>query len=293
MKILVIGANGFVGRNVVKELAVGHQVITAAKDGADITVDLLDKSSIKQMLSKAKAEAIINCAGVVGGDQDVNLNVTFTQNLLQQIVDDKIALNRIIISGSAAVYGLVDPENIPVPETAPLNANAGYGLSKLQEEQTALRFRHKYKLPVTVARIFNPIGIGMHPRFLIPGILRQITEIEDNKRQAIEISRLDSKRDYIDIRDVAIAIRRLAEAEPAEAVYNIGSGVSTSNGELIDLLLKARRIGRKPQIVETADAVESLVAILADISRLKHEFSWKPIHPLAETIKELVDAARQ
>src|SRR5947199_333717 len=80
-----------------------------------------------------------------------------------------------------------------------------------KETAIALEYRDTHNLPVTVARIFNPIGHGMHPRFLIPQLIQQTHEILINKRAAIEVSRLNAKRDYIDVNDVATAIKTLVE----------------------------------------------------------------------------------
>lgn len=295
MKILVIGANGFVGNSVANTLSKKHEVFRATRQTDAINnlhVDLLDRKSIADLLDEVKPEVIINNAGVVENSEKAAQNVTFTQNLLEVVAESGLVLKRIIISGSAAVYGQVVPENIPVPEDAPLNASAGYGLSKLEEEKIALELGAKHNLPVVVARIFNPIGAGMHEKFLIPKIISQVKEFEAGTKNSVEVSRLDSKRDYIDIQDVATAVAILAESDPRESIYNVGSGQATSNGELIQLVLSNINIATKPNIIETSGEPEVLVAIQADISRLSNEFGWKPEHDMADTVKEIIDATR-
>jgi nucleoside-diphosphate-sugar epimerase len=295
MKILVIGANGFIGNNVANTLSEKHEVFRASRNidsNNPYRVDLLDRVSITKLLEEIKPEVIINNAGIVENSEKALQNPIFTENLLEVAAASGLAFKRIIISGSAAVYGLVASENIPVSEDAPLNANAGYGQSKLQEEKVALELGEKYNLPVTIVRIFNPIGVGMHERFLIPKIISQVKDFQVGARSDVEVSRLDSKRDYINIKDVANAIATIAENDPKEGIYNIGSGVATSNGELIELILSNSKISTRPNIIETSPSPEPLVAIQADISRLKKDLGWVPKYSIEETIKEIIDDTR-
>jgi len=100
---------------------------------------------------------------------------------------------------------------------------------------------------------------------------------------------LDSRRDYIDARDFALAIQALVENQPKQDVYNIGSGKSTSNQELIDLLLKYSQLAKRPEIIEAMDRPEPKVAAKADINRIHSELGWSPSIPLEETIKDIVN----
>lgn len=291
MKVLVFGADGFIGRNVCDELESGHDVVRASRDGKlgdkNIQVDLLDQNSIYDALKNTRPEVIINCAGVVGSNLDTDLNVKFTKNILDQTV--KVGgVKRVIISGSAGEYGIVKQSDIPVDENTPLNANLGYGLSKLKEEQTALEYQKRYKIGVVVLRIFNPIGRGMADKFLLTRLLRQVEEYRLGKRDNIELSRLDSERDYIPVEDVASAFRVVVEGNPRENVYNVGSGRSTTNGRLLALILQNSKLNSNPQIRETSNEVEPLVATCADITRISNEFGWHPVKKIEESVKEII-----
>jgi nucleoside-diphosphate-sugar epimerase len=300
-KVLIIGSGGFIGGAVKSLLSNDFQVYGAHSSPGSysekdsIYIDLLKPATIEEALRKIQPQVIINCSGIVENSEKAMLNPVFSENLLKEVVKAKLRPERIIISGSAAEYGVVDKSNIPVSEDAPLNANAGYGLSKLQETRLALKIGQEHDLPVVIARIFNPIGKGMHSRFLIPKIILQVQEFADGKREVIEVSRLDSKRDYINVEDVALAIKALAKSPPKKLshdVYNIGSGKSTSNGELIELVIKNSSVKKQPKVIETSQDEEPLVAIQADISRLKNEFGWSPIKSIDETVREIVNGTR-
>ena len=296
MKVLVIGSNGFIGSQVVLALASKHEVYCAARgltgDARDYSIDLEDPRSIKKVLINVKPEVIVNCAGVVDNSEKAQLNPIFTANLIDVILSSGIKLKQLIISGSASEYGVVDAKNIPVSEDVPLYADSGYGLSKLNETKLALEARAKHTLPIVVARIFNPIGLGMHERLLIPRIIKQIQEIKQGSRDEIEISRLDTKRDYISVKDVALAISTIVGSNPKETVYNIGSGKSTTTRELIDFILRYINLPVKPKIVETLANAEPIVAECADISRIHKEFGWKPLNTVEATVKEIVNATK-
>lgn len=294
MKVLVFGADGFIGRNVCMEIEKAHDVTKAIRelpvdDGKSVQVNLLDQASIGEVLEKINPEVIINCAGVVdAATMDLELNSQFTKNILDKAVKTS-NVKKVIICGSAGEYGLVDRKNIPTNEDAPLNANYGYGLSKVNEEVLALSYQKQFGIKVIVLRIFNPIGRGMANKFLLMRLLQQADDYRHGNRSTIEVVRLDSKRDYVAINDVAKAFKSVVEGNPLNSVYNVGSGLSTTNGKLLELVLKNSKLDTMPQIIETSDVVEPLVAIQADISRLSNEFNWHPLQKLEETVKEIVD----
>lgn len=294
MKIAVIGADGFIGRSVNDVLSRSHEVYAGVRspeadyDERRYHVDLLAKETIARFLREVQPEVIISCAGVIDATRDVSMNEVFTHNLLDAIVNSGLDLKRIVISGSAGEYGVVNPANLPIKETEPLNATAGYGLSKCQEEATALRYREEYHLPVVVARIFNPIGVGMQSKFLISRIIDQVAQVRAGERDAIEIGRIDAERDYVAVEDISYGIKAIIEGVPHESVYNIGSGVATSNGQLAKLILDNSTLSQRPDVIQINDQPEPQVASQADITRMRDDFGWSPVHAIEDIVKEIV-----
>jgi len=295
MRTLILGADGFIGRQATMVLAKDNEVyrgLHSADGGKNaVKVNLLDKTTISAALSTVKPQIIINCAGVVENSDKAKLNIEFTKNLLDAVVTSGLKFKKIIICGSAAEYGQVDPSNLPVSEEVSLNALNDYGRSKLQETELALGYKHKYGLPIIIARIFNPIGLGMHKRMIIPGILRQVIAIKEGAPGVIEVSRLDSTRDYVNVKDVAQAIKAIALGQTHYDIYNIGSGRSTSNQELIDRVLDNFSLAKRPQIIETLADPEPQQASRADISRIRTDLGWAPEYRIEESIREIVSDA--
>lgn len=290
MKIAVFGAEGFLGRALVKELQTsGHDVQRGVDTETGDRIDLLDAVALKAYFQKVTPETIVNCAGVVDASREFENNVRFSENILIAVAAAGLSVRNIIIMGSSAEYG--EPAGLPVAEDAQLKGVSPYALSKIKEEQTALAFAEESKVSVIVARVFNPLGIGMKEKFLIPGLLRQIRGFRLGEQDHIEISRLDSRRDYIDVRDVARALKALTEGSPRHKTYNIGSGTATSNAEVLELLLKNLKLSSRPRIIETSETPEPQVASQADISRIRQEFGWEPKVILEQTIKDVIDAS--
>lgn len=133
----------------------------------------------------------------------------------------------------------------------------------------------------------------MNERFLISVILKQITELTQGIRASLEVSRLDSRRDYIDIRDVASAILALLKTDKlTHHAYNVGSGNDYSNELLIKHIIEEFRIAEMPKMIELQNTPEAPVASKADITRITTETGWRPKYSLHETIKEITKYAK-
>ncbi len=293
VKVLVFGATGFIGKAVSEGLSNNHDVHTTTRFEAtnerEHAVDLLSPDAVRKVIELVQPEVIINAAGIIDPNADVSQNVTFTDNILNGVVESGLVPKRIITFGSAAEYGLVSPDELPVSENLTLRAGAGYGHAKILEEEKALSYRDSHDLPVVVARIFNPIGPKMADKFLVSRLKSQIKEYQRGARDSLEISRKDSTRDYVAISDIASAIRALAEGEPKHSVYNIGSGTTMSNGDLLQLMVKSSKIEGEPEVRETSQDPEPTVASKADITRMKQDFNWEPRHSIADTVEEIMN----
>jgi len=295
MRVLVIGADGFIGRSVVEALSDDHEVYKALRlvtdtDPRSFSVELGSKDSIRDALTKSHPQAIINCAGIVANTSEARKNVEFTRNMLSTVVELGKPYPKVIITGSASEYGIVEDVNEPVNEDHPLNPQGDYAHSKVEEVKVAQAYAKEYGIEVTVARIFNPIGPGMGDKFLLTSLLRQIDDFKAGRSGEITLLRLDSKRDYIDVRDVAEAMRMFIETEDKSqhVVQNIGSGIAITNGQLLDALLTQFKLLQKPTIIETRDDPEPTLAARADISRITAEYGWKPKYNLEDTIKDII-----
>lgn len=297
--ILITGADGFIGRNVANVMrstyADNYDVVLATRSGADNTVqiDLMDADDVSAHIKDINPSIVVHCAGVVGGD-NFDPNWMMTQNIANAMVAlDPATPRKVIITGSAGVYGQVQSVNQVVSEELQLNGSNPYALSKIKEEQTLRNITGNSNVAGITTRIFNPIGTGMPERFLLSSLLKQVKEIQSGSRTAIELGRKDSYRDYIHVEDVAHAIGMIATADQLDFdIYNIGSGVATSNLELVQLILDNYGITANIQINELNPNPEPIYASRADITRIQSTLSWKPQYTITTAIERIIRDAK-
>lgn len=294
MKLLILGAEGFLGKNVAETLQNDFDTICADRTGqsSGYGIDLAHKEQVTEALRNLKPDYIINCAGVVENSERADINPVLTKNLLDAVIETKLPVKRIIITGSAGEYGVVDEKQLPVSEETPLHPTNRYAESKVAETRLAETYAREYGLPVVVARLFNPLGPGMHPRFLTSSLIRQLGELEAGQRETIEVNRLDSKRDYVDVRDIASGIVALLMHELSYSVYNIGSGNAVSNATIISLLANCMGANGGFKVTELASGPEPLFACQANITRIKQDTGWRPSFILKDTIGGIVNEKR-
>lgn len=242
-KTLVIGASGFVGGYLVRELeSAGHRVFQANFP----EFDLLDRSLVESLLQKVAPDFVVNLAAVSSVGESwkdpvttVDVNVKGVLHLLDSI--QKFAPNaRTLLIGSAEEYA---PKNSPLLETDPLEASNPYGITKIAQENFATLYRKKYGMKIVCTRSFNHTGVGQSPRFALPSFARQVAEIDARGIPGkIFVGNLDAVRDFSDVEDVVHVYRMLLESENGFPVYNVGSGIPHSMDELLRMIVGLSKV---------------------------------------------------
>lgn len=237
-KTLVVGASGFVGGYLVRELeAAGHRVFQANFP----EFNLLDRSAVENAVRKAAPDFVVNLAAVSSVGESwkdpqttVDVNVKGVLNLLDAVQKFSSEAKTLLV-GSAEEYA---PKNSPLEETDPLEASNPYGITKIAQENFASLYRKKYGMKIVCTRSFNHTGVGQSPRFALPSFARQVAEIDSgNVPGKIFVGNLGAVRDFSDVEDVAHVYRMLLETENEFSVYNVGSGVAHSMSELLQTII--------------------------------------------------------
>lgn len=241
MKTLVIGASGFVGGYLVKELeAAGHKVTAV-----DIPeVNLLDREGIDSLLEKANPDYIVNLAAIssVGASwkdpvSTIQVNVVGTLNLLDAIVKHAPQAKTFLI-GSAEEYAQTAEMNVSLSESSEREASSPYGISKIAQENFAELYRKKHGMKIVCTRSFNHTGVGQKTTFALPSFVKQVADIEKSGQPGIiKVGNLSAWRDFSDVRDVVHVYRMLLENKTEYDVYNVGSGIAHKVGDLLDTII--------------------------------------------------------
>jgi len=184
---------------------------------------------------------------------------------------------RVLVVSSSHVYAAPPPEHPAVDETTPLAPRGGYGRSKLLAEQETLRAVDQGLCQAVIARSFPHAGPRQSPRRMLSQWARQFARATD---QPVEIQTRNAWIDLSDVRDVVRAYRLLVEHGRSGEVYNVGSGVCLTSGEVFDLMY--RLAGSNRAVRETAAGFKQ--DPIADISRLRARTGWDARVPLERTV---------
>jgi len=305
-KILVTGAAGFVGGHLLRRLAGTRPVVAwrrpggtkpSGSEGVDWqAIDLEDSAAVMKGIAEAAPTAIVHLAGAPSVRTSwqtvvphLRINVMGTHHVLQAVRGAGRPC-RVLVVSSAQVY---QPGDSPASEETPLKPPSPYGLSKLAEEQLALRAAADDGLDVVVARPFNHIGPGQSAEFAVSHFARQIARIEAGlEPPSLRVGNLSTRRDALDVRDVVDAYLLLMERARRGRVYNICSGQAPVMRDLLEELL-----ARSSATVELAVAEERLrpndvPVVLGDPKRMSSEIGWTPRIALSQTLADVLDAWR-
>ncbi|WP_295097891.1 GDP-mannose 4,6-dehydratase [uncultured Fibrobacter sp.] len=293
MKVVIVGAAGFVGKYLTRELeAAGHSVVTA-----DLPeVNLQNAPQVEALIEGAKPDAVVNLAAIssVGASwkcpvDTISVNVNGTLNLLEAIRKHAPHAKTLLI-GSAEEYAI--PEgNKALKETDPLEASNPYGISKIAQENFAQLYRKKYGMQIVCTRSFNHTGVGQTTTFALPSFVKQVAEIDKSgKPGKILVGNLSAWRDFSDVEDVVHVYRMLLENENEFDTYNVGSGIANRIEDLLkDVILKFTPV--EIEIVVDPEKVRPVETpyLCADNTRVKKYWNGTDIRT---TLKKMFDHFR-
>lgn len=278
MIVLILGSLGFTGCNLCDYLNKQNSIRMVRADNridgnkVDYVCDLRDYGAVNKLLREVKPDQIYNVAGTITNyyNECYDSNVMITKNLLDVMVSME-SKGRLLLVGSAAEYGLVSFDDLPVKETQPLNPVSMYGMTKAYQSVMMKTYRLLYDLDVVMVRPFNLIGEGISEN-LFPGRLqRSIEDLKSGRIEMIRTGSLGARRDYISINDALLNYQLVMnEGFPGE-VYNIGSGKSILLRDLLKDILKEQ--GLDMSVVDETPVLEKnkldVPDIYADISKLE------------------------
>jgi GDP-4-dehydro-6-deoxy-D-mannose reductase len=287
--VLITGATGFAGGHLVESLAGSNRLVgwgrsTPRPEIAGLiesqVVDLLDRERVRDAIASLRPATIFHLAGapqVAESWRDTAKplagNVLATSHLFDAIRRVGLVC-RVLVTGSAAVYA---PSDLPIKEDWPVAPGNPYALSKLAQEQLAMRAHADEGLDVVMVRPFNHTGSHQAPAFVAPSMARQIALIEKGDIEPlIRVGNLDARRDFTDVRDVVRAYISLIALGKAGEIYNVGSGVGRSIQSLLDALTSRARAKVRVEIDPERLRPAETSALVADTTRLRDLTGWAP-----------------
>ena len=304
-KVLVTGADGFIGSHLAERLAKEGAKVRAfvyynsfGRWGwLDETIpDLMESIEVfpgdirdpNRVVEAAKDQEIVfHLASLIAipysyhaPDSYVQTNVGGTLNVLNACRLAKV--KRVVHTSTSEVYGTA--QYVPIDEKHPLQGQSPYSATKIGADMLAESFYRSFGLPVTIIRPFNTYGPRQSARAVIPTILSQL--LQGGKE--IKLGSLHPTRDFNFVDDTVSGFLALAEADGTKGrVVNVGSGREISIGNLVNMLI--RITGTEADVVCEEQRLRpeqsEVDRLLCDPSLAKELAAWEPQYALEEGLE--------
>lgn len=297
-KILVTGADGFIGSHLTEELVQQGCDVRAfvyynsfnswgwldrsepeIKKSLEVFAgDVRDPHGVKKAMQGC--DVVFHLAALIGipysyhsPDSYVDTNVKGTLNILQAARE--LGITKLIHTSTSEVYGTA--QFVPIHESHPLQPQSPYAATKVAADQLALSFYHSFQTPVSIVRPFNTYGPRQSARAIIPTIITQIAE----RKETIKLGSLHPTRDFTYVEDVVLGFIQAAVCDASVGeVINLGSGFEMSMDELADILM--RLMNASVEIETDPERLRPLKSeverLWADATKARTLLGWQPCY---------------
>ncbi|MCI8894156.1 MAG: SDR family NAD(P)-dependent oxidoreductase [Lachnospiraceae bacterium] len=312
-KVLVTGADGFIGSHLTESLLEkGYEVKAFAYYNSFNTWGWLD-SLPKEMLNEIEVftgdirdpngvreamkgvEGVFHLAALIAipfsyhsPDSYVDTNIKGTLNVLQAARD--LATERVLVTSTSEVYGTA--RYVPIDENHPYQGQSPYSATKIGADRLAESFYRSFGLPVSIVRPFNTFGPRQSARAVIPTIISQLLA----GKEEIQLGSLTPTRDFNYVKDTAAGFIAIAESEKTIGEeINIATQQEISIGELAREIISqinpsARIVCDEQRLRPEKSEVNRLLGSNEKIGRLT---GWKQQYTFAEGIAETIAWMRE
>jgi GDP-4-dehydro-6-deoxy-D-mannose reductase len=307
-KVLITGADGFVGRHLAAFLTGEEDVDILGLDlrpprsadpwdrcGFDVC-DVLDRERLFSLVERFRPGYVFHLAAqssVRRSWEDPGLTYDIAlrgqANLLDALRESGLKA-RVHIACSAEEYGKVGIDELPIKEDQPLRPASPYALSKVMQEYHAVFCNQAFGMEVIITRAFNMTGPGQSPDFVVSDFARQISEVEAGSREpVIRVGNLEARRDFSDVRDLVEAYwLLLRDGMPGEA-YNVCCGCDYSIQEILDTLLALSRVAIRVEVDPDKFRKADIPVLRGDNGKMGELVGWTPGLSLEQTLADVLD----
>ena len=306
-RVLVTGADGFIGSHLVEHLLrAGAQVTALAQYNSFnfwgwledipsldqvrvVTGDVRDSYFCLSLLEKV--EVLFHLAALIpipysyqAPESYVETNVKGTLNLCQAA--RKGAVERFIHLSTSEVYGTA--QYIPIDERHPLQAQSPYSASKIGADAIAVSFYSSFRLPIFIARPFNVYGPRQSARAVIPAIISQIA----TGAKVVKLGNVTTTRDFTFVDDMCRGLLAVANLDSGLGeVFNIGSNQEISMSELFRLIAEIMSSDARIEtdLERLRPAGSEVQRLRCNGEKLRDASGFRPEVPLREGLRRTVD----
>ena len=304
-KILITGADGFIGSHLTEHLVrQGHDVRAFVLynsfnscgwlDTCEPDVrgrfeifagDIRDPHGVRRAMQGC--DLVLHLAALIAipysyhsPDTYVDTNVKGTLNVVQAARE--LEVEKIVHTSTSEVYGTA--RFVPITEDHPLQGQSPYSASKIGADQIALSFHHSFNTPVSVIRPFNTYGPRQSARAIIPAVIVQIA----NGARNIKLGSLHPTRDFSHVTDIVRGFVAVAESgNSVGEIINIGSNFEISIGNTAHLIAEVcgAEIAIETEPARLRPEKSEVNRLWADNSKAKKLTGWEPAYAGREGFK--------
>lgn len=309
MKILVTGADGFIGSHLAEKLVkLGHEVRAfiyynsfnswgwidsfeeSIKKNLDVFAgDIRDPNGLR--VAMKGIDAVLHLAALIAipfsyhsPDSYVDTNIKGTLNVLQAARDQDT--KRVLVTSTSEVYGTA--QYVPIDENHPYQGQSPYSATKIGADRLAESFYRSFDLPVTIVRPFNTYGPRQSARAIIPTVITQLL----SGKEVVKLGSLTPTRDFNYVKDTVNGfIEILASDKTIGEEINIATQQEISMGEiarqLIDIINPNAKIVQDEQRIRPEKS--EVNRLLGSNAKIKKLTAWTPQYSLKDGLKETVE----
>lgn len=312
-KVLVTGADGFIGSHLTESLLEQGYDVKAftyynsfntwgwldsfSKEKLDeieiFSGDIRDPNGVREAMKGV--DQVFHLAALIAipfsyhsPDSYVDTNIKGTLNVLQAARD--LETERVLVTSTSEVYGTA--QYVPIDEKHPFQGQSPYSATKIGADRIAESFYRSFEMPITIVRPFNTYGPRQSARAVIPTI---ITQLLSGKEQ-IKLGSLTPTRDFNYVKDTAQGFIEISKSEKTIGEeINIATQNEISIGELAEELI--RQINPKAKIICDEQRLRpeksEVNRLLGSNEKIKRLTSWEPKYTFSEGLAETIEFLKQ
>jgi len=305
-KVLVTGADGFIGSHLVELLhATGYDVVALSQYNSFNHWGWLEQNACKNDIEIISGDIrdpffcrsitkdvdyIFHLAALIAipysyiaPQSYVETNITGTLNICQAALENGV--KKVVHTSTSEVYGTA--QYVPIDEKHPLQPQSPYSASKIGADAMAMSFHNSFKLPLAIARPFNTYGPRQSARAVIPTIISQIAA----GKPQIQLGDLAPTRDFNYVLDTCLGLLQIMESpESIGKTINIGSNQEISIGDLFNKIKNL--MGSDVELVTDTNRIRpkksEVFRLWCDNKKINDLIGFKPRYTLEKGLQETI-----
>ena len=304
-RVLVTGAGGFIGSHLVEELVKRGAIVKAfirytsrgdigllkylnlIREPEIIYGDLRDKWAVFEAVKNVDIifhlGAVISVAySYVHPEEVIDVNTRGTLNILHAVKEYKT--ENVVYVSTSEVFG--NPRYVPIDEDHPKRAQSPYAASKIAADEIVRSFNVSYGMNIKTVRPFNTYGPGQSLRAVIPWIIYQALN-----QDVVYVGNIHTKRDFTYVTDTVKGILMIAERGPDGGELNLGTGISFSIREIVEMVSEI--MGKNLKIIEKGERKRpedsDIVELVSSNKKARELLGWEPEIDFREGLKLTIE----